>query len=245
MELAATRDENQKLAQRVQTQTATSVIRRRSTGSTKRVNNNNDNGGRNGNTASPRKVRTPSSRLYNPKRNRQKEEQRQKAKIKSELNNCSFKPKISSVGKRAARYRAGASATDRLFQQGVRQLERRAEMASRKGEDEVLDCTFSPNIDKRSARMAVNSPDSGDTFSRLSQPRVLKVNETVRTCFAFRVRFYGVIVVVVAAIVRRWRNRGAEAVVSNTSFLEPRRRGRSDWVPWRGHWFVVRQPAER
>ena len=51
--------------------------------------------------------------------------------------------------------------------------------------------------------------------------------------------------ITVVVIVRSRRAVRAQAIVTTTSFLELRRRGRRDWVPWRGHWFVIGHPAER
>ena len=145
-----------------------------------------DGTGSNGKT---RRVRAPSSRLYNPRKLQEKAEKLAKKRAETELAKCSFRPKTkaASKNKKAPKTR-GNAASNRLFMQAKRYQDRRASLEKKKGELEVQDCTFSPSIDEKSVRMASegSGPKDVDTFTRLSAPRVHKPSETVRNTVASR-----------------------------------------------------------
>ncbi len=143
-----------------------------------------------GDGSKPKKaVRATSSRLYNPRQLLQKREELQQKKTEEELKNCSFMPSTATKAGEGGVKRDGKAATNRLFDLAKRQQEKRANLASKKEELEVSDCTFSPSIDKKSAAIASASPEaSQNTFQRLAQPVARKPREMVCSGVVLRVR---------------------------------------------------------
>lgn len=144
----------------------------------------NDGGGGSG-KAKTRRVKAPSSRLYNPSKLQQKAEKLAKAREEAELAKCSFKPKTKAGAKATANNttKRGTSASNRLFEQAKRHQEKRRSLADSKDDLAVKECTFSPSLDERSVKIAsVSAGTKGETFSRLSAPRTYKTKEMVRGC---------------------------------------------------------------
>eukprot|EP00750_Incisomonas_marina_P015565 INCI18372.1.p1 GENE.INCI18372.1~~INCI18372.1.p1 ORF type:complete len:479 (-),score=134.54 INCI18372.1:259-1695(-) len=182
-ELDATKADNARLQQEVvQARRVSKSVSARSTPPRKAFTAPSEAAGEGGGSGSgktkTRRVKAPSSRLYNPTKLQQKAEKLAKAREEAELAKCSFKPKTKAGAKAANTAKRGNSASHRLFQQAKRHQEKRRSLADQKDDLAVKECTFSPSLDERSVKIAsVSAGTKEETFSRLSAPRTYKTKE--------------------------------------------------------------------
>ena len=88
-------------------------------------------------------------------------------KTEFELDNCTFHPEINKSSDDLALKKHTEPAYLRLSAEANRLRAENAKRVAAKQDEELVDCTFSPAIDKRSSRL-ISRADKGSVFERLS-----------------------------------------------------------------------------
>mmetsp|Transcript_26850 Transcript_26850/g.45292 ORF Transcript_26850/g.45292 Transcript_26850/m.45292 type:complete len:602 (+) Transcript_26850:80-1885(+) len=91
-------------------------------------------------------------------------------KTEFELDNCTFRPEINKVSDEISVKKHSEPAYLRLSAEAKRIREEKEKRQAKKKEEELVDCTFSPHIDKKSTKVITSkrANTKGSVFDRLS-----------------------------------------------------------------------------
>lgn len=89
-------------------------------------------------------------------------------KTEFEMDNCTFHPEINRFSDEISGKKVNKPAYLRLMDKAKQLHEEKLKLEAKKQEEELVDCTFSPAIDKNSQKVLLKRPSRENVFERLS-----------------------------------------------------------------------------